>query len=278
MWYRFGTPAIFFTISPCDECNFQIRVFASSDEHQLPDWQCSKEECIAEWIYRSEVRMKYPGACALDFLNIIDIVIEHLLGWDEERGCPFDHGGIFGKLQAFSMAVEEQGRKTLHAHFILWVHEFNDLLETIQNPRRERDRDRAITLLQEYIDASLTTELYGMVNNDDHLKCPFEHSPSCTTTPMPSGVSDDDLRKMRHKIGAQESEGIIAKCELCGKTYQSEGMMVEDLHALGLPPEISNIPDDTHRMDILALRHIYDFTGSSPTWQQTLQKSDWCTF
>ena len=35
--HYFGAPAIFFTVTPCDECNFRVRLYATSHEHKLPD-------------------------------------------------------------------------------------------------------------------------------------------------------------------------------------------------------------------------------------------------
>ena len=36
LWYYFGTPALFFTVTPCDECSFCVRLYATSKEHALP--------------------------------------------------------------------------------------------------------------------------------------------------------------------------------------------------------------------------------------------------
>jgi hypothetical protein len=68
------------------------------------------------------IRTKYPGLCAFEFdSNIIQITIEHLLGWDQSKNQNKPNHGIFGKLDGYSSyAVEEQGRKTLHAHMFLF--------------------------------------------------------------------------------------------------------------------------------------------------------------
>eukprot|EP00978_Attheya_sp_CCMP212_P015250 scaffold39271_cov59-Attheya_sp.AAC.3 len=81
---------------------------------------------------RCEQRRMYPGASAFDFSAILNIVISDILGWDEDQRCSFPHGGAFGKIDAFSGAVEEQGRKTLHCHMLIYIKDLSKLIEAIQ--------------------------------------------------------------------------------------------------------------------------------------------------
>jgi hypothetical protein len=67
LWYTFGPPSLFFTFSPCDECSFHVHLFAKLKPHHLPSLDMTDEECIAEWKYRSKVRLDNPGACAREF-------------------------------------------------------------------------------------------------------------------------------------------------------------------------------------------------------------------
>ncbi|HSN67496.1 MAG TPA: hypothetical protein VLS94_12715, partial [Fusibacter sp.] len=52
-----------------------------------------------------------------------------LLGWNRAKNENKPDEGLFGDLDAWSYAVEEQGRKTLHAHFLLWVRRWKELLD-----------------------------------------------------------------------------------------------------------------------------------------------------
>ena len=83
---------------------------------------------------RQDQRIKYPGACAQEYHSAIEIVMEHLFGWDKkkQRGRP----GILGTLQAFCEAIEEQGRGTLHGHFLIWVTNFDLLREMIHDKNK----------------------------------------------------------------------------------------------------------------------------------------------
>jgi hypothetical protein len=86
----------------------------------------SDEELIARAKQRTQLRIKYPGICAYFFELVLDIIIEEVIGWNLAEGKPReDIAGLFGTPEAFTASIEEQGRKTLHAHIQGWVHEFN---------------------------------------------------------------------------------------------------------------------------------------------------------
>ena len=61
----------------------------------------------------NSIRCKYPGLCSINFEFLLDIILDKLVGHNDDKK------GIFGTLEAFALAVEEQGRKTLHAHILL---------------------------------------------------------------------------------------------------------------------------------------------------------------
>jgi hypothetical protein len=58
------------------------------------------------------------GACAMHHLAILDIVREHILGWDDVKCTSKPDGGFYGKTECFGLANEEQGRQSLHAHVL----------------------------------------------------------------------------------------------------------------------------------------------------------------
>ena len=77
----------------------------------------SQQQLLEQSNLSVNIRKQYPGFCAFDFEEKLDIVLEHLLGWDLDLEQSKDGGGAFGGLEAWFGAVEEQGRKTLHIHF-----------------------------------------------------------------------------------------------------------------------------------------------------------------
>ena len=71
--------------------------------------------------------MNYPGACSLEFKNIITTFIETLFTCDtkkQEAKGP----SIFGTVVMFDQADKEQGRKTSHRHIQIGVKEIDQKL------------------------------------------------------------------------------------------------------------------------------------------------------
>ena len=125
---HFGPHSIFFTVTPDDECNFRVRMYANQGkEIQLPAPDCTDSECIQDFDLRCNKRIRYPGACSLDYQAAMQAVCE-LLGWDYNKNC-CKGIGMFGKCKAFLRADEEQGRFTLHGHCLLWIEGFDDIRE-----------------------------------------------------------------------------------------------------------------------------------------------------
>ena len=42
-------------------------------QHGLPNLKCSEEDCLADFVLRRDTRMKYPGACLLEFQSVMQI-------------------------------------------------------------------------------------------------------------------------------------------------------------------------------------------------------------
>ena len=116
----------------------------------------SDEYCIAELRLRKKNRLDYPGACSLEFQSLMQILIDTLFNWDV-KNQKSKGPGIFGTLVAYAPADEEQGRKTLHRHWQVWVKELDmklrqDLFHNDAKTKRDA-RDR----LQNYVDQIMST-------------------------------------------------------------------------------------------------------------------------
>ena len=137
----FGLPAVFFTITPCDECTFRVRLFVDADKlHLLPkliEGPFSKEAtdvCDAEFTLRNKQRTKHPGVCSLVYESLMQIVIKCLLGWNSDKQVGEE--GVFGTLEAWTRTDEEQGRKTLHGHWLAWISNINNIREALHSNLR----------------------------------------------------------------------------------------------------------------------------------------------
>jgi len=225
-----GLPAMMFTITPEDGFNFRIRIHASScsGEENPPSQTNTDEEVLADFAVQcGSIRQTYPGLCAFDFEQVIAITVEHLLGWSINKQSNKEDEGLFGDLQCWSYAVEEQGRKTLHAHFLLWLLKWSDLLQRLYNAST---RQEAAAQLQDYIDKVLTTALHGFADSAPRA-CP----PTCSGTQDPTPCTLQDLRNLRCKDGESSLGGkAILLCGECKTTFDSESLIERKLEAMGL--------------------------------------------
>ncbi|KAL7493250.1 hypothetical protein ACHAWT_002306 [Skeletonema menzelii] len=107
---KFGIPHIFFTISPDDERSWRVRLWANAGCNMtMPSLDCQESICIADYKVRRETRIKYPGACALEYQSIIQTLIKRLFCWDVKKQKSTKKG-IFGTMLAFAVAHEEQSK------------------------------------------------------------------------------------------------------------------------------------------------------------------------
>ena len=68
-----------------------------------------------------------------------------------------ENEGLFGDLSAWCYATEEQGRKTLHAHFLLWVKNWSVMLEKLRNPSENPNIE---LILRKYASTIMRTQYY----------------------------------------------------------------------------------------------------------------------
>jgi hypothetical protein len=82
MWYSFGPPSVFFTISPGDKCSFWMKLYINLKMDLLPQPTEDDDALIFDSLFRSKIRIDNPGACARKYNAIIQIIMEALIGWD----------------------------------------------------------------------------------------------------------------------------------------------------------------------------------------------------
>ena len=109
-----GLPSCLFTITPQDDINFRIKIMSMKKEdyndYSEPPATWDNDDKISEFLIDcSNIRSEFPGLCAIDFDNIIQITIRHFLGWDIKKKENIQNEGLFGDLDGWSFCVEEQG-------------------------------------------------------------------------------------------------------------------------------------------------------------------------
>jgi hypothetical protein len=61
----------------------------------------------------------------------MELVIKHIFNWDSEtqksKGV-----GLFGELLAWCLATEEQGQKSLHGHYLVFIKNWSQVMNRLQ--------------------------------------------------------------------------------------------------------------------------------------------------
>ena len=234
---KFGLPSIFLTVTPDDLRNFRIVVYSlvgheavsgNVDVNSLTD-----EQIIADYKFRSETRLKYPGLCAEEYERIVHLVIKHLFNWDIKKQC--SNGiGIFAEILAFTLATEEQGRKTLHGHFLLFVKGWKQILDIIQKSnlfcQDETAQFAARATAKAFYMNACSARLFSDFEPKKPLKaipvfyhseCRYVRGPIDKMRYTVSPVPDQQLRDMRHQKKCGAFEGHIATCQKCKRKFSA---------------------------------------------------------
>lgn len=112
-----GLPHIYLTFNPpaAHSPIFQVMFGDSSVDLNLrfPKMPDSKERAL---------RLAKDPVAAADFFEFcVKAAFCHLLGWDYEKHCTSQRGGILGALRAFYGTVELTERGSFHGHFLIWL-------------------------------------------------------------------------------------------------------------------------------------------------------------
>jgi hypothetical protein len=234
---KFGIPAIFLTITPDDLRNFRIVLYAVSP-HKVNEFgevdskTLSESDILIDFNVRREARVEHPGFCAEEYQRIMELVIRHLFNWDTETQKSVGMG-LFAIILAWCLATEEQGRKSLHGHFLLYVENWNRVMNMLQRMKDESREFGGHTLTNATRDAkamfvnACSAQLFSDFEVDKPLsKVPVFHHENCRSERKPKEmrftvkpVEDQKLRDMRHKSKCHNLHGQIASCGRCSKVF-----------------------------------------------------------
>jgi hypothetical protein len=221
MHHNLGAPNVFLTFTFDDENSFLVQVMAETEIDDDQDIGILTDDELRTRAQRqNELRLKYPGLCAMAFDDLLDIVLEEVMGWDRRLGRGTGRRGLFGTCIALSFGVEEQGRKTLHVHLIAWTREMQQLYKRLLSDNsNERQSARASLALQ--FDDVLNTEMFGNPSSDKTTKKKFldvfDHVCEIDKADreLPKVVFEQQLRNLRHKYGHQSQNGLFLYCSHC---------------------------------------------------------------
>ncbi len=246
MMHHFGMGSVFLTVTPDDENSIIMQIFAGvtiDDDRDIMD--LTDEELTKRAQARESIRFDFPGAAALGFEAVLSILFEEVIGWDRKENCRNGRMGLFGDVEALVYAVEEQGRKTLHCHIILWIRGYRELQKVVFFGN-EAERKVAIRKLQKYHDHLASTRLFPIKQGP--VKQAFEHSCEVQLQRdrgIPDVVSLQELRWLRYKEGGKEVNYLFATCPHCNKTWTYEELINDYcLNGLDIVDKVSMITDE----------------------------------
>ena len=280
--HQFGTPHFFLTITPDDENAFFILVY-TYNEKQFDSFDAlnmSDDEIAEKLCYRQKLRIKYPGVCSLYFESVLDIVIRDVIGWDDEEGRSTNLGGLFGAPLAYITAVEEQGRKTLHAHILVWVKGMSEVHENINSNERHESRAakrKLVSIADKTISTELLAKRFCYNNKFCGRKGPFCHPcvrgkhTSCT----PKVVDDQSIRNLRNKRGRRNCGGALAICNkpLCTKIWTGEDLVEDYLTQALKVRNFTNYTGDINRLKSIVLSNQANEDGAVSAKQSVIAEA-----
>ena len=176
MQFYYGQPSYFLTVTPDDNKSFLVQVFnwKKIDGADVSGMTNATLKDLAS--KRETLRITYPGICAFVFEMLLEVVYTSVIGWDMKENCPTEASGLFGEVSAVSCTIEEQGRGTLHAHFLIWSDAFKQLRQSIYLGSRSERRSAEDDIVQ-IVDNLTSTTLIGTLRQnhefDKTLFCVF---------------------------------------------------------------------------------------------------------
>ena len=219
MQINFGPPDIFFTISPPDDNSFIITVYCGITELPRDVNILTEEELTRLSKFRDNLRFKYPGVSTLNFERILSVVMKEIVGWNNQLG------GFFGKPKAYFHSVEEQARKTLHVHMLLWINNLpyvkDDLPYSMDDVLTQGSTSKLANIcrLKKYVDKVQSCSLIGDKFETHRHKCVKRYGKLVVK-------SNQALRFLRHKEGCRTERCAMAYCPNCEKQWTSDELAI----------------------------------------------------
>ena len=241
-----GLPALFVTISPDDKRSLWIQVYAHRNPSKLwegePDLKNVDEDQLRV-LYKKRCldRLNYPGLCAEEYMALMEVFIRDVLKWDVAKQEPSGMG-LFGMTEAFTLATEEQGRRTLHGHFLIWIKGWNELLNTLMFQKCTKlQLKKAMANLKRFVRNAASVRIFSDLNPGGLLHCKsiYSHGNDCRTdrregqkryTAKP--VSKLQFEEMRGNDTCRVHLGHIGTCPKCGHKFKYEDMLTRSLQSV----------------------------------------------
>ena len=276
---KFGLPCVFLTITPDDNRNYRISLYDMEEtEYKFGHTDANnftEESLLFQFDIRKRRRTNLPGLCAEEYRRVLRVVVEHIFQWDtynkKSRGR-----GLFGELLAWTCATEEQGRKTLHGHYLLFVKNWKTVLENLQKRDNSRNFIQSVKSATKFYNSICSARLFGdfdppsgCMNQQPvfHHNCERSARRARVMRYTCVDVSSQALREMRHKQLCHEHNGHIATCPKCSHEFRVNDIVTTALNChLGKGSHLYGFPDSRKRLDtyVYELQKNRHWTRESP--------------
>ena len=147
-----------------------------------------------------------------------------MIGFNKDGNDP--KCGLFGDVDAYCVATEEQGRKTLHGHILLWLSDWKDLWKGLGSAQGTA-LSSLETRLKAFAKKIMTTRVYGTTDNATLNPCDTACQRAGSGISGMRGISVQSVRELRLESGVTEyGDKSILKCDACRKSYTSEDLAI----------------------------------------------------
>ena len=177
----------------------------------------------------------------------MEIALKCLFGWDpgRQRG----KRGLFGIIEAFCCADEEQGRGSLHSHMLVFVKNFGHLRRLLF-ASDEKTRALARASYIKYVNSVMSAQL-----------CEFEVQATHACRPTVEGKLNEifencdaeDFRDARHEVDCEEVRGCVMKCRNCGGVVSPNDVISDVLRNLQKDLPMTDLEYPLSKIDLTSL-------------------------
>jgi Helitron helicase-like domain at N-terminus/PIF1-like helicase len=246
MQHHFGSPTFFLTVTPDDDNHILVQIYSDEILTSLGATdRMNDDEVFALSTRKKALRIKNPGVTAYFFELMIDILFRDVIGWDKVNKTPIPSvEGIFGKVTAVTMSIEEQGRRTLHAHILLWVSNLNKVRTDLFSNDRFVVRTAKDIIISKIDDLCSTKFVFNgeqIRQPKESLNASFPHvciEVSENSNPHPIAAADQQIRNLRCK---RPHSDVAYHCQNnCCTEWSSKQFVTSYLQNHVKLPHISN--------------------------------------
>ncbi|KAL4139274.1 hypothetical protein PRIC2_002772 [Phytophthora ramorum] len=123
MTFMYGKPSVFWTLTPYSEGSIAVAFWSGYDlpNKRPTDLAACTVVNLPSTASMKRLTMQNTMLQARYFEMCCKILIEIMFGWDSTVSKPKLEPGIFGFVEAFFYALEQQGRLRVHIHGVMWV-------------------------------------------------------------------------------------------------------------------------------------------------------------